>query len=295
MTRSLLLRLTATAASAGVLAAGLLGASPAEAATVTGTATAETTIRASAGSKATVLGTLARGQRIPATAKARNGWVQVRFRLQTAYVASAQITTRTTKLPAAPKVLPRTTTKVATARLVVRSGPAKSQAVVGRIAEGSTVKLTGRLKTGYAETVFQQQRRWVSVRYVVSAAKPPAAATSAARGAAAVAFAKAQLGKPYKYGSTGPASFDCSGLTLSAWKAAGVSLPRTSQQQFATGTKVAKADLRAGDLVFFYGSEPTHVAIYVGDGVLIHAARAGKPVEYTELSYMPYSGARRPG
>ena len=299
MTRPLLRRLTTGAAAAGVLAAGLLGATPAEAATVPGTATAETAIRASASTKAAVLGTLERGQRIPTTAKAKNGWVQVRFRLKTAYVASTRITTRTTRLPAAPKALDKATTKVATGRLVVRSGPAKSRAVVGRIAEGSTIKLTGRFKTGYAETVHRQQRRWVSVRYVVSAAKlqpkPAVPTTAAVRGAAAVAFAKAQLGKPYKYGSSGPGSFDCSGLTLSAWKAAGVTLPRTSQQQFAIGTKVAKADLRPGDLVFFYSSKPTHVAIYVGDGVLIHAPRAGKDVEYSKLTYMPFSGARRPG
>ena len=301
MTRPVFRRLTAVVATAGLLAAGLLGATSAEAATVTGTATATTAIRASADTGAAVLGTLGRGQRIPTTAKAKNGWVQVRFRLKTAYVASARITTRTTKLPAAPKALDLTATKVATGRLVVRSGPAKSRAVVGRIPEGSTVRLTGRLRTGYAETVFQQQRRWVSVRYVVSAAKPeptptPAVpTTAAARGAAAVAFAEAQLGKPYEYGSDGPGSFDCSGLTLGAWKAAGVSLPRTSQQQFKIGTEIAKADLKAGDLVFFYGSEPSHVAIYVGDGVLIHAPRAGRTVEYSKLAYMPFSGARRPG
>ena len=211
-------------------------------------------------------------------------------------MATAKITTASGKLPPAPTTLDKTTRKIATGRLVVRSGASKSSSVVGRIAEGSTVKLTGRLKSGYAETTFAQKRRWVSVRYVVSAAKAPSTVptTATARGAAAVAFAKAQLGKPYKYGSTGPAGFDCSGLTLAAWKAAGVLLPRSSQQQYATGAKIAKADLKAGDLVFFYGTKPTHVAIYVGDGVIIHAPRAGKDVEYSKLAYMPYSGARRP-
>ena len=290
----ILRRLTSGAAAAGVLTAGLLGAAPAEAAAITGTATAKAAIRASAGSSGAVLGTLEAGQRIPTTAKAQGGWVQVRFRSKTAYVAAAKITTRTTKLPAAPKTLDKATTKVATGRLVVRTGPTRSSTVVGRIAEGSRVKLTGRLKTGYAETTFREQRRWVSVRYVVSVAQPAVPVTAAERGAAAVAFAKAQLGKPYKYGSAGPDSFDCSGLTLGAWKAAGVTLPRTSSAQFGTGTKIAKSDLMTGDLVFFYGSAPSHVAIYVGDGVIIHAPRAGKDVEYSKLAYMPFSGARRP-
>ena len=121
------------------------------------------------------------------------------------------------------------------------------------------------------------------------------AATDAGAGARALAFARTQLGKPYRYGATGPAAYDCSGLTGAAWKAAGVTLPRTSQQQFTSGRKVAKADLQPGDLVFFYGDSPTHVALYVGDGQILHAPRPGKTVEYSMLSYMPFSGARRPG
>lgn len=293
MTRPLLRRLAAGAAAAGVLAGGLLGAAPAEAAAVTGTATAGTAIRATATAKGAVVGTLQRGQRIPTTRKASHGWVQVRFRDRTAYVAASALTTRTTRLPAAPTKL-GSGTRIATARLNVRTGPSASGTLVGRIAEGSAVKLTGTVRSGYAETTYREKRRWVSVRYL--AARPaPARTTSADAGAAAVAHAQAQLGKPYAYGAAGPRSFDCSGLTQSAWKAAGVSLPRTSQQQFGTGKKIAKADLRPGDLVFFYGAEPAHVAIYVGDGVIIHAPRPGKDVEYSNLAYMPFSGARRPG
>ena len=118
---------------------------------------------------------------------------------------------------------------------------------------------------------------------------------SAKKGEIALAYAKKQLGKPYKFGATGPKSFDCSGLTLRAWQAAGVNLPRTSQQQFRFGTKITKSQLRPGDLVFFYGSRPSHVAIYVGNGIVVHAPRPGKKVQYIKLSYMPYSGARRPG
>ena len=115
------------------------------------------------------------------------------------------------------------------------------------------------------------------------------------KGAVAVAYAKKQLGKPYVWGAIGPNSFDCSGLTLSAWRAAGVAIPRVSRaQSTGAGAAVAKADLRPGDLVFFY-SPVSHVGIYVGNDTILHAPRPGKSVTYTSLSSMPYAGARRPG
>jgi len=120
------------------------------------------------------------------------------------------------------------------------------------------------------------------------------AVTASGRGAKALAFARAQLGKPYRFGATGPNAYDCSGLTGAAWRAAGVSLSRTSQSQFHDGRPVAKSDLQPGDLVFFY-SGISHVGLYAGNGMILHASRPGKPVEYIKMSYMPYAGARRPG
>jgi peptidoglycan DL-endopeptidase CwlO len=114
------------------------------------------------------------------------------------------------------------------------------------------------------------------------------------KGAIALAFAERQLGKPYQFGASGPGAYDCSGLTSSAWRAAGISIPRTAQAQSGSGQVVAKSDLRPGDLVFFY-SPVSHVALYVGNGIVIHAPRPGKTVTYIKMSYMPYAGARRPG
>lgn len=122
------------------------------------------------------------------------------------------------------------------------------------------------------------------------------ASAGSSKGAKVVAFAKAQIGKPYVFSATGPSAFDCSGLTLAAWKSVGVQLSRTSQSQIHDGTSVAKSDLQPGDLVFFYSSTaPSHVGIYVGNGSIIHAPRPGKSVEYIKMSYMPFSGAVRPG
>jgi cell wall-associated NlpC family hydrolase len=121
----------------------------------------------------------------------------------------------------------------------------------------------------------------------------PAAKAGDGKGQVALDWARKQLGKPYSFGATGPGSFDCSGLTLGAWKAAGVTINRTSQAQFRNGRAVSRDDLQPGDLVFFY-SGISHVGMYVGDGTIIHAPHPGAGVRYAKLSSMPFAGARRP-
>ncbi|MEU1473336.1 NlpC/P60 family protein [Streptomyces sp. NPDC005761] len=108
-----------------------------------------------------------------------------------------------------------------------------------------------------------------------------------------MAFARAQLGKPYVWGATGPASYDCSGLTQAAWKAAGVDIPRTTWDQVNVGTRIATADLQPGDLVFFY-DDISHVGIYKGDGMMIHAPKPGADVREESIYYMPIYGSVRP-
>ncbi|MGY1730304.1 C40 family peptidase [Geodermatophilus sp. SYSU D01045] len=123
------------------------------------------------------------------------------------------------------------------------------------------------------------------------AAAPAPAPNGAAQ--TAVDTALAQVGDRYVYGATGPDSFDCSGLTSYSYQAAGVSIPRTSKAQSTFGTPVAKADLQPGDLVFFY-SPVSHVGMYIGNGQMVHASTAGKPVAVVDLDSMPeFAGARR--
>jgi cell wall-associated NlpC family hydrolase len=122
----------------------------------------------------------------------------------------------------------------------------------------------------------------------------PSSAPAPSRGAAAVlSFARAQLGEPYVYGATGPGSWDCSGLTQAAYRAAGKSIPRTSSAQSGFGSYVSGSNLRPGDLVFFY-SPVSHVGIYVGHNTVLHAPHPGASVRYESMSYMPFAGARRP-
>ncbi|MDP9317923.1 MAG: NlpC/P60 family protein [Actinomycetota bacterium] len=123
-----------------------------------------------------------------------------------------------------------------------------------------------------------------------SAPNPPASG----RAAVAVQTALAQLGKPYVWGAAGPDAFDCSGLTMYSWAAAGVSLSHASSVQSMQGVPVSIADLRPGDLVFYY-SPVSHVAMYIGNGQVVHAAHPGTVVQIVPLTSMPISWARRVG
>ena len=114
------------------------------------------------------------------------------------------------------------------------------------------------------------------------------------RAAAAVQYALAQVGDAYVYGAAGPSAFDCSGLTMMAWAQAGVGLPHSSSAQFGSGPHVSSSDLQPGDLVFYY-SPISHVAIYIGNGLIVHAANPGTGVRVAGVFSMPYAGAVRPG
>ncbi|MBT2415177.1 C40 family peptidase [Streptomyces sp. ISL-12] len=100
----------------------------------------------------------------------------------------------------------------------------------------------------------------------------------------ALAFARAQIGKPYVWGATGPDSYDCSGLTQAAWKDAGVDLPRTTYDQVNAGTTVSVSAAQPGDLVFFY-DDISHVGIYIGNGMMIHAPKPGAYVREESVYY----------
>ncbi|MDX3579399.1 NlpC/P60 family protein [Streptomyces sp. FL07-04A] len=107
-----------------------------------------------------------------------------------------------------------------------------------------------------------------------SASGPAADASYATRAEKAVAFARAQIGKPYVWGATGPGSYDCAGLTQAAWKAAGVTLPRSTHAQADAGVTVPLADALPGDLVFRY-DDLSHVGVYIGNGMMIHSPKPG--------------------
>jgi cell wall-associated NlpC family hydrolase len=100
--------------------------------------------------------------------------------------------------------------------------------------------------------------------------------------AAVVAYVRAQVGKPYCYGGSGPGCFDCSGLTMMAWRQAGVSLPHSSASQYSVGRRVSAGELQPGDLIFYY-SPISHVSVYIGNGQRISATHTGDYVRVQSL------------
>lgn len=130
---------------------------------------------------------------------------------------------------------------------------------------------------------------------------PPATGgwrSSAAQGGQAATWAQTQLGLPYLLGASGPAEYDCSGLTMRAWEAAGIGISRTSRDQYRTATKIAYADLRPGDLVFWGTdtSDPSsiyHVAMWLGGNQIVEATVPGQPVRISSMRWsgsMPLAG-----
>lgn len=116
------------------------------------------------------------------------------------------------------------------------------------------------------------------------------------RGSIAVKYAIQQIGDVYLWGGAGPAKWDCSGLTLRAFRAAGVSLPHSAAVQFGYGKSVSYKALKPGDLLF-YGRPISHVSIYLGGGKMVQAPRSGKKVEVVPFTlmfgYKPFAGAKR--
>jgi cell wall-associated NlpC family hydrolase len=134
--------------------------------------------------------------------------------------------------------------------------------------------------------------------YGTSSASPgysgprPAAPYVAGKAGLAVKFAYAQLGKPYKYAASGPGSYDCSGLTMASWKAAGIALPHNAEMQWNAVSHISRGSLQPGDLVFYSGLG--HVAIYVGGNQVIHAPEPGEVVELASVNMMTPYGFGRP-
>ncbi|MFE1289107.1 NlpC/P60 family protein [Streptomyces sp. NPDC058751] len=122
----------------------------------------------------------------------------------------------------------------------------------------------------------------------LSSVRPPTR-----EGEDALRYAVGQLGKPYRWGAQGPKAYDCSGLTSRAWERAGRPIPRTSQEQWAELPRIPLDELRPGDLVVYF-PEATHVAMYLGDGMVVQAPRPGARIKVSPIAANPLLGAVRP-
>ena len=158
---------------------------------------------------------------------------------------------------------------------------ADKKAVEGKLAEAKD--LLAKLKDEEREAILSRGEMRV-----------PSDVPASGRAGAAVKYAMAQVGDAYVWGAAGPSAFDCSGLTMMAWGSAGVGLPHSSRAQYSSGPHVSEGDLQPGDLVFYY-SPISHVGMYIGNGMIVHAANPGEGVRVSPLHSMPYVGAVRPG
>lgn len=161
-----------------------------------------------------------------------------------------------------------------------------------RLLAGLEARERARLERLEDEAAYRSQVAWLRTDAATRLRRDAAGATR--QGAAAVAFASAQIGKPYVWGADGPAAYDCSALTRAAWRAAGVGIPRTSQEQWRLLPRVPVSRMRPGDLVVYF-DDASHVGIYVGDGAIVHAPRPGRRITMAGAGSMPVLGVVRPG
>ncbi|MFJ8026354.1 NlpC/P60 family protein [Streptomyces sp. NPDC096311] len=155
--------------------------------------------------------------------------------------------------------------------------------LLASLSAGQLSELARLEKSGVAEA----QQKFVASG-ALSSARPPTQ-----EGEKAVRYAVKQIGKPYVWGAEGPGAYDCSGLTSQAWVHAGRPIPRTSQEQWAQLPHIPLSELRPGDLVIYF-PEATHVALYLGDGLVVQAPRPGTDVKVSPIAANPLLGAVRP-
>ena len=177
--------------------------------------------------------------------------------------------------------------------LNVRKGPSTKYSVLSKLYTNNVIEIVEKSGNWYKVKTSSNIEGWVSSKYIGSYKEVQTTSNETQKEEVKtesnenkqsnenskidkiVNLAKAQIGKPYRWGATGPSSFDCSGFTAYIYKnGAGVSLPRTSVSQSKTGTKVSRSNLKTGDLVFFNtsGKGVSHVGMYIGDSKFIHSS-----------------------
>ena len=167
---------------------------------------------------------------------------------------------------------------------------AQARAANAKLAEAERILKS--LKASERKALLATQRRAEANDLASSRAAAKSLKNTSGRAGIAIRYALAQIGDRYVFGAAGMRTWDCSGLTMRAFAAAGVSLPHSSRAQFRYGKKVSRSQLRPGDLVFF--KRPiSHVGIYIGNGKMIHAPRPGSRVKVASINQMRYVGAVR--
>nr|NLI48845.1 SH3 domain-containing protein [Propionibacterium sp.] len=267
----------------------------------TATTNARVYVRTGPGLDYRIITTLDPGVSVRTTGTISGDWTQVLYEDETRWMFSAYLTpdrtggSAVTSGTATGQV--RTTDGV-----YMRTEGYYGAPIVGILPGDSIVDVTGNTTATYTEVLYRGERVWISSKYIVPATSGPvtlAATTSSlsAKQRTLVNFALAQVGKDYVWAAEGPDAYDCSGLTLAAYKTIGISLPHYSGSQATLGTPVSRSQLQPGDLIFWF-SPISHVSLYIGDGMMVHARNVNVGVvKQSVQSYIDggayYAGARR--
>lgn len=271
-------------------------------------------VRSGAGTSYSVIGSLANGKSASVVGTS-NGWYKIKYGSGYGYISSSYTSSSAPSSSAAasgstssyqPVNVSSSKAKTmysTTAGLNVRSGQGTSYASIGSLSYGQSVSVVDSSSYWY-KIKFGNGYGYVGSKYL-SSSKPTASAgtssgsssssssSSSASSSSITSIARSLLGCSYSYGASGPSSFDCSGFTQYVYGRCGISIPRTSSAQYASAKHISRSELRAGDLVFFSNGSSSgsigHVAIYLGDGMIIHAANASTGVCTTSLNSTYYS------
>ena len=262
-------------------------------------------VRKGAGTSYSVITKLSKGTVVDVLESASNGWKKIKTSGGTTGWASGDyLTTGSAGNSSTDNSTSQTSYKatVNTDSLNMRKGAGTSYSVITKLSKGTVVDVLESASNGWKKIKTSNGTiGWVSGSYLANGVVEQPSTPSTNKVQAVIDLAHKQLGKPYVWGAEGPNSFDCSGLIYYVYKnAASITLPRTSSAQYSAGVAVSRSNLKAGDLIFSSTDGTgniTHVAIYVGDGQMIHAPRNGKNVEKVSISNSywnkAYVGARR--
>lgn len=228
-----------------------------------------------------------------------SSWAKVVYNNQVGYLPINYIketeSNGSTQTPSAPEISNKIGTISVSGSLNVRSGPSMNHNILTEVYNGDTVAILGESDGWYKIKTTTGVTGWCGGSYVKNIREgslPSYGDTVNEKIENVINLAKKQIGKPYKYGATGPDSFDCSGLTYYVYKnAAGITLPRNSSAQASAGTYVSRSNLKPGDLVFFNtsGSGISHVGIYIGNDEMIHAPSSGKTISTVKITQSYWS------
>lgn len=257
-------------------------------------------VRTGPGTSYSIVAQLASGTSVQTTGVTSGGWTQISYQGATRWLYSSYVTVGGTGSSSSTFGQVRTT-----AVLYLREAGYLGATILGTLPADSIVDVTGQTTDAYTQVMYQGRTAWIASRYTVPATSAPivySTTTSSTSGLTSaqqklVTYVKSKVGDAYVWGAAGPDSFDCSGLTMAAYKLVGISLPHHAADQATLGTAVSRADLKAGDLIF-WSSPVSHVSMYIGNGMMVHARNTTVGVvEQSVDSYInmggSYAGARR--